>query len=237
MTYNPPYYIDFIETAGFYKAMDLYAWIKDAGELAGDGGVPAKLVRVVNRVKDRYGLSVRPLRKKNWDKEVEGVKKIYNDAWLKNWGFVPMTDGEIDRLAEGLKPIVDEGLAFMVEKDGEPVGFSLALPDISQLLHRYRPAPSQLSSYAVMARILFDLRFNKHKVTRARVIAFGVKEDYRARGVDGLMLYETAKMAAPLGYKWLEASWILETNDKMNQTIELFGSKIYKRYRLYEKQL
>jgi GNAT superfamily N-acetyltransferase len=237
MTYNPPYYIDFIETAGFQKAMDLYAWLKDAEELAEDGGVPEKLVRVVNRVKERYGLSIRPLRKKNWGKEVEGVKKIYNDAWLKNWGFVPMTDGEIDRLAEGLKPIVDEGIAFMVEKDGEPVGFSLTLPDISQLLHRYRPGPSQLSSYSVMARILFDLRFNKHKVTRSRVIAFGVKQDYRARGIDGLMLYETSKKAAPLGYKWLEASWILETNDKMNQTIELFGCKLYKRYRLYEKQL
>jgi hypothetical protein len=88
-----------------------------------------------------------------------------------------------------------------------------------------------------MARILFDLRFNKHKITRSRVIAFGVKEAYRARGVDGLMLYETSMQSAPNGYKWLEASWILETNDKMNQTIELFGCTLYKKYRIYEKQL
>ncbi len=237
MTYNPPYYIDFLEAAGFQKAMDLYAWIKDADELVAPGGVPEKLVRVINKVKDRYGLTVRPLNKSNWDHEVEGVKKVYNDAWLKNWGFVPMTDGEIDRLAEGLKPIIDDKIAFMVEKDSEPVGFSLSLPDISQLLHKYRPGPSRLSSYAVMARVLFDLRFNKHKITRSRVIAFGVKQDYRARGVDGLMLYETSMNSAPNGYKWLEASWILETNDKMNQTIELFGCTLYKKYRIYEKQL
>ena len=237
MTYNPPYYMDFMETAGFHKAMDLYAWIKDGDELVAPGGVPEKLVRVINKVKDRYGLTVRPLNKSNWDHEVEGVKKVYNDAWEKNWGFVPMTDGEITRLAEGLKPIIDDKIAFMVEKDGEPVGFSLSLPDISQLLHKYRPGPSVLSSYAVMARVLFDLRFNKHKVTRSRVLAFGVKQDYRARGVDGLMLYETAMKSAPNGYKWLEASWILETNDKMNQTIELFGCTIYKKYRIYEKQL
>lgn len=235
MTYNPPYYIDFLEAAGFQKAMDLYAWLKDAEALAGEGGVPEKLVRVINKVKDRYGLSVRPLDKGVWDREVEGVKSIYNDAWTKNWGFVPMTDGEITNMAEGLKPIVDEDVAFMVEKDGEPIGFSLTLPDISQLLHEIRPGPSLISSYAAIARVLFHLRFNKERITRARVLAFGVKEDFRARGVDGLMLYETAKRSAPNGYKWLEASWILETNDKMNQTIELFGAHIYKKYRIYEK--
>ncbi|MFZ0545092.1 MAG: GNAT family N-acetyltransferase [Candidatus Promineifilaceae bacterium] len=237
MTYNPPYYMDFLETAGFHKAMDLYAWLRDGEALAAEGGVPEKLVRVINKVKDRYGLTVRQLNRSDWDHEVEGVKAVYNDAWLKNWGFVPMTDGEINRLAEGLKPIVDEQIAFMVEKDGKPVGFSLTLPDISQLLHQFHPGPSLLSSYAAIARVLFTLRFNKTKVNRARVIAFGVKEDYRVRGVDGLMLYETAKRAAPNGYKWLEASWILETNDKMNQTIELFGAHIYKKYRIYEKQL
>ena len=88
-----------------------------------------------------------------------------------------------------------------------------------------------------MARILFDLRFRKHKINRSRVLAFGVRHDYRAKGVDGLLLYETAMNSAPNGYKWLEASWILETNDKMNQTIELFGCKIYKKYRIYEKHL
>jgi GNAT superfamily N-acetyltransferase len=237
MTYNPPYYQDFLESAGFHKAMDLYAWLKDAEELAAEGGVPDKLIRVINKVKERYGITIRPLNKSNWDHEVEGVKAVYNDAWLKNWGFVPMTDGEINRLAEGLKPIVDDQIAFMVEKDGQPVGFSLTLPDISQLLHQYRPGPSLISSYAAIARVLFTLRFQREKVTRTRVIAFGVKQDFRARGVDGLLLYETAKRAAPRGYKWLEASWILETNDKMNQTIELFGCRLYKKYRIYEKQL
>jgi GNAT superfamily N-acetyltransferase len=235
MTYNPPYYADFMEAAGFQKAMDLYAWLKDAEELAAEGGIPDKLVRIIDKVKDRHGLSIRPLKKSDWEHEVEGVKHVYNDAWLKNWGFVPMTDGEINRLAEGLKPIVDERIAFMVEKDGEPVGFALNLPDISQLLHQIRPGPSLISSYAAIARVLFHLRFNRDKVNRLRAIAFGVRQDFRARGVDGLLLYETCKLAAPSGYKWLEASWILETNDKMNQTIELFGCTLYKKYRIYEK--
>jgi GNAT superfamily N-acetyltransferase len=237
MTYNPPYYMDFLEAAGFQKAMDLYAWLKDTEELAAEGGLPDKLLRIVGKVKDRYKLTVRPLNKSNWEHEVAGVKIVYNDAWEKNWGFVPMTDGEINRLAEGLRPIVDERIAFMVEKEGQPVGFCLNLPDISQLLHEIRPGPSLISSYAAIARVLFHLRFNKEKVTRMRAIAFGVKQDFRARGVDGLLLYEACSRAAPVGYKWLEASWILETNDKMNQTIELFGCTLYKKYRIYEKQL
>jgi hypothetical protein len=237
MTYNPPYYRDLLEAAGFQKAMDLYAWLQDAVALAAPGGVPDKLVRVINKVKERYHLTIRPLNKSDWSKEVGRVKEVYNNAWQKNWGFVPMTDGEVDRLADGLKPIVDPSVAFMVEKEGEPVGFSLSLPDVNQLLHQIRPGPSVFSSYAAIARVLFHLRFNKTKITRTRVMAFGVKDAYRAQGIDGLMLYETAMNAGPNGYKWLEASWILETNDKMNDTIALFGSRIYKKYRIYEKSL
>lgn len=233
LTYNPPYYLDFIEAAGFTKAMDLLAWNNNAAERLSPGALPDKLIRIVNKVPDRYGLTVRTINMKDWDNEVEQIKKVYNSAWEKNWGFVPMTDAEIDHLAVNLKMIIDPEIVFVVEKDGEMVGFSLSLPDVNQVLHKIQPGPSVIGSYIAAGRMLL----NKRKTNRLRVFALGVLEEYRAKGVDALMYYETAKAAAPRGYVWAEASWILENNEAMNRPIELFGSEVYKKFRVYEKTL
>lgn len=231
MTYNPRYYLEIMEAAGFQKAMDLLAWLGITEEIV--HGMPEKVKRVVGKVKDRYELQVRPIRMDDWDAEIERIKKIYNSAWERNWGFVPMTDGEIEHMADGLKLILDPALIFMVEHKGEAVGFSLTLPDVNQPLRRIRPGPSSLRSYLAVAR----LYFSRYKTDLARVMALGVVEKYRGRGVDALMYYETAKAALERDYQRLEASWILETNDMMNRPIQLLGGKVYKKYRLYEKQL
>ncbi|UCG23829.1 MAG: N-acetyltransferase [Chloroflexota bacterium] len=233
MPYNPAYYAEFIEAAGFEKAMDLYAWNNNAFELNEPGGLPPKLIRVVEKVKKRYGLSIRNVNMKDWDNEVERIKEIYNSAWQKNWGFVPMTDTEIDHLAANLKMIIDPSIVFAVEAGGKTVGFSLSLPDVNQPLHRIRPGPSTIGSYIAAGRMLL----NKRNTDRLRVFALGVLEEYRGKGVDALMYYETVKAAAANNYEWGEMSWILENNDDMNRPIETFGSEIYKRYRVYEKQL
>jgi GNAT superfamily N-acetyltransferase len=233
MPYNLPYYADFIEAAGFHKAMDLLAWNSNIPKLLKPGGLPPKLVRVVEKVKDRYGLTIRPVNMKDWDAEVEQIKQIYNSAWEKNWGFVPMTDNEIDHLAESLKMIIIPDLVFVVEKDDQVVGFSLSLPDVSQPLHRYRPGPSRISSYLAAGRMIM----NKKKTDRLRVFALGVLKEWRGKGVDALMYYETIKAAEKYGFEWGEMSWILENNDAMNRPIQMFGSEVYKRYRVYEKPL
>ena len=231
--YNPPYYNDFVEAAGFTKAMDLWAWNNDLNERVKPGGLPEKLVRVVNKVKDRYGLTVREANKSDWTREVERVKKIYNSAWERNWGFIPLTEAEFIQLEHDLKPIVDTRIVFFVEKDGEAIGFVLSIPDVNQVLHKIRPGPSVLSSYLAGLRVM---RSNT-KPNRMRVLALGVTEEFRRRGVDGLLYYESVMAAVRLGYRWAEASWVLETNDAMNRPIELLGSDIYKRYRVYEKAL
>ena len=231
MSYNPPYYRDYLEEAGFEKAMDLLAWLTNLHDLIEN--LPAKVQRVVGRVKQRYGLHIRPIDMKNWDAEVQNIKKIYNSAWERNWGFVPMTDREIEHMAASMKMILDPALMFMVEHEGDAVGFSLTLPDVNQPLGRIRPGPSLLSSYLGAGR-LFLQRYNTDFI---RVVALGVVENFRARGVDALLYHETAKAALERGYKWAEASWILETNDSMNRPIELLGAEVYKKYRIYEKHL
>ena len=231
MSYNPPYYLEMMEAAGFQKEMDLLAWLGITEEIV--NGMPQKVKRVVGKVKERYQLQVRPIRMDDWDAEIEGITKIYNSAWERNWGFVPMTDAEIEHLAEGLKLILDPALIFVVEHKGEAVGFSLTLPDVNQPLRRINPGPSRLGSYLATAR----LYFSRYKTDMARVMALGVVEKYRGRGVDALMYYETAKAALERGYPRLEASWILETNEMMNRPIKLLGGEVYKKYRIYEKQL
>jgi GNAT superfamily N-acetyltransferase len=233
MPYNYPYYAGFIEAAGFHRAMDLLAWNRNVPELASPQGTPEKLVRVVGKVKERYGLTIRHVNMKHWDAEVGHVKRIYNSAWEKNWGFVPMTDAEIDLLAGSLKMIIIPELVYVVEKDGQVVGFSLTLPDVNQPLHRYRPGPSSIGSYLAAARMVLS----KKKTDRIRVFALGVLQEWRGKGVDALMYYETLKVAAALGFEWGEMSWILESNDAMNRPIKMLGAEVYKRYRVYEKAL
>jgi GNAT superfamily N-acetyltransferase len=231
MTYNQPYVPGFIEAAGFGKAMDLWAWLADLKKI--NEQMPEKVQRVVGKVRERYDLAIRPVNMKNWDGEVAQIKKIYNSAWERNWGFVPMTDPEIEHLAGSLKTVLDPGLVFMVEHKGETVGFTLTVPDANQPLRRIRPGPSRLSSYLAAARVYL----NRYKTDTVRVIALGVVEKFRGRGVDALMYYETVRVARERGYRWAEASWILETNDMMNRAIQLMGGEIYKTYRVYEKAL
>ena len=231
MTYNPPYYPEFMEAAGFQKAMDLYAWLADLEELVNN--MPEKVERVVNKVRDRFKLEIRPIRLDKWDEEVAQIKRIYNSAWERNWGFVPMTDAEIEHLAENLKLILDPAVVFMVEHEGEAVGFSLTIPDVNQPLQRIRPQPSLLSSYLGVARMYL----NRYKTDLVRVLALGVVAKYRGRGVDALLYYDTVRKAHEQGYRWAEASWILESNDMMNRAIALMGGEIYKRYRVYEKEV
>jgi GNAT superfamily N-acetyltransferase len=231
MTYNPPYYPTFLEAAGFHKEMDLLAWIAELEEVVKN--MPSKVARVVNKVRDRFKLQIRPLRLDDWEREVALVKRIYNSAWERNWGFVPMTDLEIEHLADNLKLILDPAVVFMVEQEGEAVGFALTIPDVNQPLGRIRPGPSLLSSYLGVARMYL----NRYETDMVRVLALGVIEKYRGRGVDALLYYDTVRAAYEQGYRWVEASWILETNDMMNRAIAMLGGKVYKRYRMYEKEV
>ena len=233
MTYNPPRYPDFLEAAGYQKAMDLWAYalrIEDFMQ-----SIPPKLLRVVENVRKRRNLRVRKIDMKNFDQEVERFKRVYNSSWERNWGFVPFTDSEINRLAEQLKPIIDPDIVIMVEHEGEVVGFSLSLPDLNQPLHKAYPRPD-MPEALTMLKMLWHWKVRR-RIDWARGFALGVLPEFRGLGVDALMYLETAKNAARKGYRWAEMSWILENNDMMNRPIRLLGGEIYKTYRMYEKRL
>ena len=232
MTYNPRYYVDFIENFGFRTARTLYAYIADWSFYGGGPhGLPKKLVQVANRVRKKEDIHVRHARMKDFENEVARIKKVYNSAWSRLWGFVPLTDAEFDHIASALKPILDEDLIFMAEADGEPIGFSLALPDLNQALWHIRDG--RLFPFGI-----FKFLWYRRKVDTLRLFAMGVVEEYRGRGIDALFYLETAHAIMRKGYKRVEMSLILEDNEMMNRILQrILKARIYKKYKIYELPL
>jgi GNAT superfamily N-acetyltransferase len=233
MTYNPPYYQNYIEEAGFQKAMDLWAYSLDIEHFREH--MPEKLIRVTEKVRERKNFVVRKIRMKEFDQEVDRIKPIYNKSWERNWGFVPMTDPEFDKLAKDLKQLLDPNVVIIVEQDGEAIGFGLSLPDLCQPLRMAYPHPGE-NEIITTIKLAWHWKV-RHQVDWLRVFALGVLPEYRGTGVDALMYIETAKAAIQRGYKWAEMSWILENNEMMNRSIQMLGGKVYKTYRMFEKKI
>jgi len=223
MPYSPRYYLDFMEAYGFVKSKDLLAYVMYRQPL------PERLSRSAELIRKRRGIKLRSLDLKDFDNEVDRLREIYNSAWEKNWGFVPMTDREFVHMAKDLKSIVDPDFAIIAEIDGDPVGFSLALPDINQALKKIN---GRLLPFGIL-KLLWYMK----KIDAIRVITLGVKKSYRKLGIEGLFYHETFRRGLEKGYQMGEFSWVLEDNVLMNRGIENLGAKVYKRYRIYEKKL
>lgn len=229
MTYNRPYYARLIEARGYAKAMDMFAYIGDLDERTQNA--PPKVFHAAERAARKEGIRVRKAEMRHFDQEIQRVKQIYNRAWERNWGFVPMTEHEFDHLAAGLKPVLDPNLIMIAETAaGEPIGVSIALPDLHQALRW--SGGGHMFPFG-----LLKFFWHKRRVNQIRLIIMGVAEEYRNRGIDAIFYVETARAALAHGYKRIEGSWILETNTMMNRIIERLGGKRYKTYRIYEKPL
>jgi GNAT superfamily N-acetyltransferase len=235
LTYNPRYYVDYVENAGYTKAHDLYAFLADVRHVKPDGtGLNPKMLRVADRVRDRLDATIRPINMRDFHRDAEFFKEVYNQAWSKNWGFVPLTDAELEHEIEALKPIVDPDTIFFTIKDGEPIAAGLPLPDINQPLRLAYPRPGVPDWWSTL-KMLYYWKVKK-VVTTLRAFAGGVIEEYRGRGLHAVLIVETMQRCVPK-YKDIEFSWVLESNRPMRQTAANMGGKHYRTYRLYDKAL
>jgi len=228
MTYNPGYYLDLVAAAGFRKTKDLLAYHVDVARSPLD-----RLARVAEKVRRRHPeLTFTPIRKATLARDLAKIKEVYNAAWQSNWGFVPMTDPEIDFMADRLKPLLLEGLIWVAETATEPVAFMLALPDYNIAL---KPLHGRLCTPKLLGFLpyLFGWKYPAW----CRTVTLGVKENYRNRGLETVMLTEGFRTGREVGFTDAEASWILEDNVMMCRLMEVFGGKVYKRYRIYERQV
>jgi GNAT superfamily N-acetyltransferase len=227
MPHNPRHYVRLIEAAGLARAKDMFCY--EGREPTGD--FAERLERGIELIKKRFGVTIRPLNMKDFDGEVERIKAIYNQAWEKNWGFVPMTEAEIDHLAEQFKPVAIPDLVPFVEKDGKVIGFAIALPDLNVAFKR-NPGGGFLRG---LVTVLWMLK--RRKVPRLRVLLLGLLPEYRGKGIDAALYHWIWKHGLKHRIYWGEAGWILEDNQAMNVGMDKIGWTRYKTYRLYDRPL
>ncbi len=224
MTYNPQYYEKLFEKFGLKKKKDLFAYYFE-----GARGMPARMVSLIEKIKQRFRIYVRPFNAKNFEIEIAYIKDLYNKVWEKLWGFVPMTNEEFDFMARQLRQIYDPDLIFLAFVDSKPVGFSLALPNINEVLVKLngRLFPTGLFKLLYYTKI-------KKIIRGLRVITMGIIPEYQKRGIDNIFYNETFKAGTKKGYRWAELSWVLEDNEMMNRAANMINAKLYKKYRIYE---
>jgi 8-amino-7-oxononanoate synthase len=229
MPYNHPYYPRLLESAGFGKAKDLLAW-----NVEYPGCMTDKLQRVTDIVKGRGRISVRQLSMKRFPDEVERIKQVYNEAWQPNWGFVPMTDEEMNLMAYELKQIIDPEFVLFAEKDGQTAGFALAVPDVNQAFKAGSQIPPGAKN---LPTAIMNLMTKKKQIKQLRIITLGVLPKYQGQGIDALLYREIMERAVRRGINNGEASWVLEDNVMMNRAAEMMNADAYKRYRIYQKNI
>ena len=221
MTYNPPSYAGLIEGCGFQKIQDLYAYAMFEGEELSES------VRgIADSAREDPKLVVRTM----VPRDVDRIKKIYTEAWSENWGAVPLTEEEFDRIVGELKLIYDRNLSFIAEYDGEPAGLSLVLPDMNQVLKK---AGGRLFPLG-----LLKILWHKRKISSWRVPIMGVLDKHRTRGIEVVLFCRTYDAAKKKRYyRKCELSWILESNTAAITVLKKLGARRSKTYRLYEKLL
>lgn len=226
MPYTPPYYIRLMEKCGMQKAKDLLAYSVTAEGVQES----EKLHALVAEVRSKLGVKLRPVRMKELERELALIRQVYNDAWSKNWGFVPMTEAEFRHTADDLKQILDPEVALLAFIGERPVAFVVALPDINEILIKIRNGRLFPTGF-----LKFLLR--KGKIKRVRAITLGVINELQHTGIGPLMYVEIVQRGKERGYAKGEMSWVLEDNVAMNRGAQLLGGKVTKKYRVYQTAL
>ncbi len=227
LTYNLPYYGEFLERYGFRKAKDYYAYEFDI-----QTPIPPRLKKVAEQVRVRREIEVRPLIFKELRSEVRLIVKIYNEAWAQNWGFLPITDEEADALADSLRLVVDPNLIYFAFVRGEPAAVLGAFPDPYYALRpRWRWFGD--SDLVRVARLMWMRR----RIPNMRLMFLGVRPGFRKLGIDAL-LYERAKeYAVRRGYLRCETARLLDDNQLVLSPSEFMGAQHYKTWRIYDLPL
>jgi len=228
MNHDPRYLGGRIEAQGYAKAKDLFAYIVDT-----QSSLPDSAQRFIAKRMPK-NMTVRNLDTKRYREEFDTVTAIFNDAWSRNWGFLPFTEAEIAHMAKSMKPLVRPEYVVIVEVDRRPIGFGIALPNLNELIADF---DGRLLPFN-WAKLLWRL---KRGPKTARVPLMGIRRTYSGGLIGGLAPFlivdALRKALGKNGVREVEMSWILEDNRPMRHIIESLGSRAYKTYRVYEKRI
>jgi GNAT superfamily N-acetyltransferase len=224
--WHPPYYQRLCEEAGLVKAVDLYMWEL---HVANRNKVLPIIWELAEKLEPKHGITIRKMTRRSLRRDLDAFAEIYNEAWSRNWGFVPYSKEDLDAYAQELQLVFDSNWFMVAERDGKTVGVAITVPDVNQVLRKMngRLLPLGLWHYLRRGRTIDGVR----------VGFLGVKPAYQHTGVAAGLYAEHWAVAQRRPQKWGEMGWILETNKAMNRAMEAMGGKIVKRYRVYEREL
>lgn len=233
MGHAPPYYQTLVESAGFEKARDLFAYLTPM-----DTALPYKHLKLLQRSIDRNPeLSFRHLDPKNYERDIRILVDLFNAAWAENWGYIPMTEDDARHMAKSLKPILVPELVWFAFYEDEPAAMAVALPDLNEIIADLGGRPSVNG----WAKLGWRVLTRKSWSSRTRVPLMGVAPRFKQKSlgsvlalmVIGSIRRESLKLNLPV----CEMSWVLEDNEPTRHSIESIGGRIYKTYRVYEKAI
>jgi hypothetical protein len=227
-TWNPPYYATLCDRAQLTKAKDLVGYFIPMGDAS--WSLPPVFERLAERALEKSRVAFRDLDLRRFEQELEVCWDVYNAAWERNWGFVPMSKAEFVHMARDMKPLINPRYAFAADVDGRTVAFMLAVPDYSGVLQR-------IGNGRLFPTGALRLLLGKRAIHEWRVMALGLRRDYRARGILPLFAWEAFRRGRESGEQGAEASWILEDNEPMNRAMVAMGTRIYRRWRVYDRQI
>jgi GNAT superfamily N-acetyltransferase len=226
MTYNPEYYARLIEEQGFEKSQDLYAFWGHVDMLE---ELDKKLKFVATEAARRFGVDVRRMDTSRFHQEVRTFLDIYNRSLPGQWGFVPLSDGELEHMAKGLKHLIVPEMTSISEVDGEPMGVVFGLLD-------FNPRIKQIDGRLFPFGFLKLLR-KKREIKKIRLISTNVLPQYQGWGVGLVLTNRLLGDVLEWGIQEAEFSWVLESNKLSRGTLERGGAKRVKTYRLYDLDL
>lgn len=226
--HNPPYYRELIESCGYAKEKDWYAWwFADPAKAA------KRLRRLAERLRKRCPVTLRPGNLKNIREESRRLRQIYNQAWEKNWGFVPFSEAEFEFMTNEMKPLLVPEFTWIAEIGNEPVGFTLCLPDINVAL---RHVNGRLTRFGLPIGLI-KLLYYKRLIRKGRLIALGVVEKYRHAGIAEMLVLRIMEETMIKRGITGELSMTLEDNVMINRFVEAIGAQRYKTYRIFKRTL
>jgi hypothetical protein len=226
--WNPPYYESLIERSGLTTVKDLLGHLLDSEDER--FRYPARFSAHAQRAREMGRVTIRTIDPRRFDVAIEQCWEVYNAAWERNWGFVPMSRDEFAHMGREMKPLLVPDLAFTAEVDDQPAGFMLVLPDFNVVIKRIRNG-------RLLPTGLIKLLLGKRQIRSGRVMALGVKREYRTSNVFALLVDELYRRGTAYGLTRVEASWVLEDNELMNRPMRVMGARQYRRWRIYERSL
>ena len=224
-SFNPPYYNEQVQKFGLSKAKDLLVYSCDTGK---GYQIPERFLKFTDAIVKRYGVTVRPINMKKIKEDAHTIVWLTNESLKNNWGYYPIEDDEAEQIAADLKMIVHPEVVLIAEVDGKPIGYIITLPDVNDILKDLNGKLFPLG--------IFKLLRGVKKLNRYRIWALGILEPYQKKGISVLM-FRRLHEALSSRNVYVEANWVLEDNDLMNNALRRLKFDLVKRYRIYQKNI